>query len=178
MPFCPLKISYGMLWHWTGAPLGKEGEERYELWHTAWINCCSVQRSELSSETYWICILFIYNFQLDFLGFPRHLQANAVPAPARGPRTLSSNFYPLIILHTISVLDDVNVPCSNSLINDRKTARCEVFIAGLIKVQSSGCGVVSTNKYLPTFGSFSVSIFSVKQPGHWNFGNDLSFDTT
>jgi len=145
MPHCPLKISCGMLWHWTRAPVGKEGEERCELWHAAWINCCSVQLFKFSSETYLICILFSYHLQIDFYGFHRYLQANAAPAPARSQRTLSSSLYPLIILYTLSVLDDVNVPCSNSFIRDRNTARYEVLTAVLIKVQSSGCGAVSTD---------------------------------
>jgi len=56
-----------------------------------------------------ICILFSYYLQLDFFGFPRYLQANAAPAPARGPRTLPSTLDTLFILYILSVLDDVNV---------------------------------------------------------------------
>lgn len=180
MPFCPLKISYGMLWHWKRAPLGKEGDERYELWHTAWINCCSVQRSKLISETYLICILFSYHLQLDFLGFPSYPPTNAAPTPARGPRTISSSLYPL---HTLSILGDVNVPCSNSFINDRNTARCEVLIAVLIKVQSSGCVAVSTDNIYRILGALvspsSVSSSPATEKSVTNFiGQDLTTHKT
>jgi hypothetical protein len=112
---------------------------------------CDIQPGSIAvvcstPKTYLIYILFDYQLQLDFLEFPWYLQANAVPATARVPRTLFSNLYPLIILYALSVLYGVNIPCSNSFINDRNTARCEILLAVLIKIRSSGCRVFSTDK--------------------------------
>jgi hypothetical protein len=75
-----------------------------------------VQRSKLGSEAYLVCILFGKHRQLDFLGFPQDLQANAAPASTRVPRTLSFSLYPFIILYALSILDGVNVPLRTALL--------------------------------------------------------------